>query len=255
MRIEPGGEPFFFKGSDIGCLLVHGFPGTPQEMLWLGESLHQQGYSVLGARLFGHATQPSDLLRVHYRDWLAGLEDGYHWLRGNCSNVVLIGFSLGGVLSATFASSIDLAGLVLMAMPMDLPPLAHRLRSFLPVVKKVWQYRKPPNESDWFDKEAEQLNLDYSVQPLHAVGQIFDLVQQLPESLTQLQLPTLLIYSKNDGSVPTGYGQWAFDTIPSHAKELVWIEGSGHTLPRDAQREQVFSKVGDFVRKVSRAQP
>ena len=68
MRIEPGGEPFFFKGSYIGCLLVHGFPGSPQEMLWLGESLHQKGYSVLGLRLFGHATDPADLLRVHSRD-------------------------------------------------------------------------------------------------------------------------------------------------------------------------------------------
>ena len=92
MRIQAGGEPFFFKGNQVGCLLVHGFPGTPQEMRWLGEFLQNQGYSVLGVRLSGHATQPSDLLRVRSSDWLADLEDGYHWLSGTCTRIYMIGF-------------------------------------------------------------------------------------------------------------------------------------------------------------------
>jgi carboxylesterase len=221
-------------------------------MLWLGESLHQRGYSVLGLRLFGHATDPADLLRVHSRDWLTGLEDGYHFLRGHCSKIILIGLSIGGVLSATVASSMDLNGLVLMAMPMDLPRMAHRLRPILPIVKHFWRYRIPSDESDWIDREAEQLNLHYPVQPLHAVGHVFDLVQQLPAVLDRLQLPTLLIYSKDDGTVPIEYSSWAYDSIPSGEKELVIIEGSGHNLPRDAQRMGVFNTVKDFVQKVSK---
>lgn len=252
MRIKTGGEPFFFKGSKIGCLLVHGFPGTPQEMLWLGESLHQKGYSVLGLRLFGHATDPADLLRVHSRDWLAGLEDGYRLLRGHCSNIVLIGLSVGGVLAATIASSMDLDGLVLMAMPMDLPRMAHRLRPILPIVKHFWRYRIPPGESDWIDQDAKQLNLHYAVQPLHAIGHVFDLVQELPNALGLVQLPTLLMYSKDDDGVPIEHASWALDSIPSEDKELVIIEGSGHVLPRDAQREQVFNTVGDFVQRATK---
>ncbi|HBF40708.1 MAG TPA: carboxylesterase, partial [Anaerolineaceae bacterium] len=27
-----GAEPFLFKGNDTGCLLIHGFTGTPFEM-------------------------------------------------------------------------------------------------------------------------------------------------------------------------------------------------------------------------------
>lgn len=247
MSIQPGGEPFFLKGNDVGCLLVHGFPGTPQEMRWLGEFLHRQGHSVLGIRLSGHATQPSDLLHVHAKDWLADIEDGYHLLRGLCSSIILIGFSLGGVLSATFASRTPLDGLVLMATPWDLPHLAHRLQPILPILKVLWRYRKPTEESDWHDREAERANLHYPVQPVHAIGQIFDLVKQLPGALTQLQLPTLLIYSRNDGSVPREHAKHIYDTIPSSAKELLWIEGSGHSLLRDTQRQQVFSAIGKFI--------
>jgi carboxylesterase len=247
VNIQAGGEPFFYRGGDVGCLLVHGFPGTPQEMRWLGNSLHQNGHSVLGLRLFGHATQPSDLLRVQSGDWLAGLEDGYHWLRGACSRIVLIGFSLGGVLSASFASSMPVDSLVLLATPWDLPPLAHRIRPLLPMLKNVWKYRKPPEESDWFDQGAERVNLHYPVQPVHAVGEIFDLIKKLPGALAQIMLPTLLIYSRDDGSVPSEHGQRVYDTIPSIEKRLLHIEGSGHSLARDAQREQVFAAVGDFI--------
>ena len=251
MRVQSGGEPFFFRGSDVGCLLVHGFPGTPQELRWLGEFLHRQGHSVLGIRLSGHATQPSDLLHVHSSDWLADLEDGYHCLRGVCSSLFLIGFSLGGVLSATFASKISLDGLVLMATPWDLPPLAHRLRPILPVMEKVWRYRKPTELSDWFDKDAEALNLHYPVQPVHAIGQVFDLVERLPNALAQLHVPTLLIYSQDDGSIPIEHGQRIYDTIPAPHKAYLLIQGSGHNVARDAQRERVFSAVGDFIQVVN----
>ena len=42
-------EPFFLPGngknSRIGCLLIHGFTGTPKEMRWMGEYLNKKGFS------------------------------------------------------------------------------------------------------------------------------------------------------------------------------------------------------------------
>ena len=71
-NIIPSAEPFFFPGSKTGILLIHGFTGTPKEMRWMGEYLHQkQHLTVLGIRLSGHATQPEDMLRSSYTDWLA----------------------------------------------------------------------------------------------------------------------------------------------------------------------------------------
>ena len=76
-------EPFFFPAStEVGVLLVHGFTSAPKEMRWMGEYLHQQGFTVLGIRLSAHATCPEDMLRSSYTDWLASVEDGYHLLSG-----------------------------------------------------------------------------------------------------------------------------------------------------------------------------
>jgi carboxylesterase len=49
--IIPSAEPFYFPGGKTGCLLVHGFTGSPKEMRWMGEYLAGQGYTVLGVRL------------------------------------------------------------------------------------------------------------------------------------------------------------------------------------------------------------
>ena len=49
MSDEPilaGAEPFFFKGNDIGVLVCHGFTGTTQSMRYLGEQLHDAGYTA-----------------------------------------------------------------------------------------------------------------------------------------------------------------------------------------------------------------
>jgi carboxylesterase len=253
MRVQSGGEPFLFKGGRVGCLLVHGFPGAPQEMRWLGEYLQQQGYSVLGIRLFGHATDPSELLRVQARDWLSGIEDGYNYLQGICSQIFIIGFSLGGVLSAIFTQKRQLSGLVLMAVPYKLPSLAHYLRPTLPVLKYVWRYRRPKEPSDWFDKEAERINLHYPVQPVHAIGQIHDLMQALPEALKAICIPTLVIEAQEDRSAAAHHGTYVFESVSSDDKAHIKIKGSGHSLARDSQRELVFRHINDFVQRVSKA--
>jgi len=254
-KIIERGEPFFYPGNDVGCLLVHGFPGAPEEMRWLGEYLAKQGFTTLGIRLFGHATQPDDLTRAHWRDWIANIEDGYHWIQGACSQIVVIGLSLGGMLTLTFASQTPLAGAVAMAAPWELPPLVKLLRPIIHPLSKVWRFRTPSEQSGWRDKEAERLNVDYPVQPLRAISEIYDFNIKMKSSLAHVECPVTLIYSTGDLSVPTNHAEQVYAELGSQDKTLTWVENSGHVLPRDAEREKVFSTIGDFVRRVTGAAP
>ena len=250
-RIIDHSEPFFYPGNDVGCLLVHGFPGAPEEMRWLGAHLAKQGYTTLGIRLFGHATTPDDLRRARWQDWMANVEDGYHWIDGACSQVVVIGFSLGGMLTLTFAAQIPFAGAVAMATPWELPPLVKRLRPITHPLSKVWRFRTPSEPSGWRDKEAERLNIDYPVQPLRAISEIFDLNLEMRSWLERVECPVSLIYSTGDLTVPTDHPQQIYAALGSQDKTLAWVENSGHVLPRDAEREKVFSTVTDFVSRVT----
>ncbi len=76
-------------------------------MRWLGEYLNQQGYTVCGMRLAGHATRLTDMVRARWRDWLLSVEDGYNLLRSCTDQVFLLGLSMGGVLSLTAADFVQ----------------------------------------------------------------------------------------------------------------------------------------------------
>src|SRR2546427_411191 len=54
-------DAFSLPGSrPLGCLLVHGFTGTPEEMRPLGEALAARGFPVYAVRLAGHGTDVAD---------------------------------------------------------------------------------------------------------------------------------------------------------------------------------------------------
>src|SRR5512143_91752 len=90
--------PFFLRGANangadatgdrLGCLLVHGFTGTPQEMRFLGECLHRDGYTVSGVRLAGHCTSVKDLARTKWQDWYGSARSGVEELQQHTPQVV-----------------------------------------------------------------------------------------------------------------------------------------------------------------------
>ena len=45
-HIIPTAEPFFIPAGPTGCLLIHGFTGSPKEMRWMGEYLAREGISM-----------------------------------------------------------------------------------------------------------------------------------------------------------------------------------------------------------------
>ncbi len=248
--IIPGGEPFLFPVGNSGCLLIQGFTGAPEEMRWLGKHLAGQGYTALGIRLQGHGTTPADLTRIRKEDWQADIEDGMAWLRGCTTRQIAIGLSLGGMLALNLAANDDLNGVVVMATPWMLPPIAHRLRPIIPLLSRFWRYRTPEEPSDWVDPEAGASNVNYPVQPLHAVGQVVDQLEQTRSLLPRVTCPVLLLYSEGDLTAPPEHGETYQKKIGSEDVRLIRIQGSGHNLPRDAAREQVFHHITNFVNDV-----
>ena len=110
-------EPFFFPGGEPGVLLIHGFLTAPGEMRPLGQYLAAAGMTVSGIRLRGHGTQPEDLAKVSWRDWLADVDAGFTELRRHCAQVCIAGLSLGGALALHAAAHNSVARVVTFSAP------------------------------------------------------------------------------------------------------------------------------------------
>ena len=68
-------------------------------MILLGNYLYRQGYTVLGVRLAGHGTTVEEMANTNWHEWYHSACDGYHLLRGICSEISVIGLSMGGLLA------------------------------------------------------------------------------------------------------------------------------------------------------------
>jgi carboxylesterase len=251
-------EPFFFPGrgehSKTGCLVTHGFTGAPKEMRWLGETLNQEGYTVCGIRLNGHATKPEDMIRSRWQDWLLSVEDGYHLLRGCADKVFLLGLSMGGVLSLTTASRLPVQGVVAMSTPFRLPDhwllrFTRPLSWFIPYMPKG---KGAPDEG-WFDKQAFKQHVAYPKNPVRAAGELNQLMTVMRESLPQVRVPALLIHSRDDDYVIRDSMEKIHAALGSTDKQMLWVEGGGHVITEEPTRETVFKAAADFIKRVAAA--
>ncbi|MEN8240402.1 MAG: alpha/beta fold hydrolase [Chloroflexota bacterium] len=243
----PNAEPFFLPGGKTGCLLVHGFTGAPTEMRQLGDFLHQQGHTVLGVRLAGHATKMKDMIRSRHKDWLVSVEDGWHLLQGHTERIFLIGLSMGGVLSLITASRLPVAGVVAMSTPYLFPdPLFRKIPWALRLASPIIPL-KSKNEGQWFTPELTESHISYSHNPVRSVYELAMLIERLQVSLPAVQVPALVIHSKNDDYVPPDNANLIYQHLGSQNKELIWVDQANHVITRDGDTARVFKPIAEFI--------
>ena len=214
--------------------------------------LHGQGYTCLGIRLAGHATHPEDMIRSTRADWIASVEDGYHTLCGLTDKIFMIGLSMGGVLSLLLAAHLDVMGVVALStpyrMPSDYPVWLMRLFSyFMPF------HRKGSGEpgSGWFDSSAYREHISYPRNPVRSAAELKLLILEMRKSLPEVHVPVLLMHSRDDRYVlPDNMEQIYNKLTGASDKSRLFISGSGHVLPRDAARQDVFQRTLEFIQRV-----
>jgi carboxylesterase len=254
-HIIPTAEPFFLLGdlSKPACLLIHGFTGTPKEMRWMGEFLHQQGYTCLGVRLAGHATEPADMIRSRWTDWTASVEDGYNILCGLSQDIFLVGLSMGGTLSLLMSTHLKVKGVIAMSTPSRLPsdyPI-WLLELFSRFIKFTPKTNQPPG-SGWFDKSAYQEHIAYQKNPVRSAAELKKLILAMRAALPKVNVPVLLMHSRDEKYVLPDNLEYIYERLVNASdKTRLYLSGSGHVLPRDASREQVFKAAVAFIQRVS----
>lgn len=254
-QIIPTTEPFFFQGGRTGVLLIHGFTGTPKEVRWMGEDLHKHGYTVLGIRLHGHATQPDDMIASRWTDWTASVEDGFNLLSNSVDRIFLAGLSMGGVLSLLMSTKLNVAGVIAISTPYLLPRDRHYPIWFIRLYGKFIKYAPKSKEipgSSWFDKEAYAHHISYPQNPISSIAELKLLLWEMQSALPKVNKPVLLIHSKNDKYVVPENMEMIYNGLTNVSdKTKVYVTESGHVVTSDAERQRVFGLAREFIKNHS----
>lgn len=221
----------------------------------MGEYLQQKGYTCLGIRLAGHATQPEDMVRSRWTDWTASVEDGYNLLCGLSEDIFLVGLSMGGTLSLLMSTRLAprVKGVIAMSTPSRLPRdyptwLLELLSRFIKFSPKS---NEPPG-SGWFDKAAYKEQISYEKNPVRSAAELKKLILAMRAALPKVAVPVLLMHSRDEKYISPDNLEYIYERLASAPdKTKLYLTGSGHVLPRDAGREQVFQSAVEFIQRVS----
>lgn len=246
MTIVPGAEPISVDGSDVGVLLCHGYPSTPQSMRAWAEHLAAAGYTVRVPLLPGMGTHWRDLNATGWQDWYGEIDRAHAELSARCSTVFAFGLSMGGLLATKLAQEKpDLAGLVLVN-----PIFAHNnpALKILPLLRHV----VPALGGLAGDiKKPGVIELAYDRNPLQAMHSQTKLWRIVVEDLPQLRLPVLLITSSEDHVVPPLSWQTFLRRVGSDDVAHVMLHDSYHVATLDNDAELVFDESVTFIRRVA----
>ncbi len=238
-----GGAPFFYEAGEVGCLLVHGFTGTPSSLRPMGEFLADNNITVLGVRLSGHGTNVEDMHNCSYKDWISSAEEGLQELKKYCQYIYIAGLSMGGSLSLHLAYHYPEAikGVIPICAPVFMNDPKMKLVPFL----KYFVKTVPAIGGNLKDPEAEEITYDKtSVPAIHQLIQLLDIVKKELPSIYQ---PALIFASLEDAVVSPQNASYIYNNIGSSLKELVWLENSYHVATLDYDKELIFKKTLKFI--------
>lgn len=247
-------NPFYFPGEGVSALLVHGLSGTPYEMRYLGERLAARGVRVRGVKLAGHAGAPEELGLSHYDQWYESVINGLEELRTFGEPNVVIGLSMGAVLSARLAADQReaVAGLVMLSSAFFLPTGATAALRVVRMLGAVGErlYLHNSQGSDIHDAAARRVHPSARLMPLAAPLRLLELGAIVKPKLRSITQPSLVMHSRRDHTCPMKKNlSFVMKNLASPEKRAVELEESYHVITVDSEKDRVASEVIDFVER------
>ncbi len=238
MSINELAKPFYYPGGERGCLLIHGFTGSPSEMKDLGLHLSSYGLTVRGVLLKGHGICPEVMAKTDWKQWYQSVQIELQKLKEECPVVYVVGLSMGGLLALYTAAHHEISGVVSMNAPIFLQNTRIKQVPFLRFIKRYEKMEKTYDGSDHFC---------YDRVPLTCVSSLLKFIKVTQKDLTNINVPASILQSKIDPTVVPESGQYIYEHISSAQKELVWLESNDHLVTKSSIKEEVFEHVAQFV--------
>jgi len=222
----------------IGCFIVCGFSTEFYKINPLIEYLKQQEYAVCCTAIAGQDTSQYRPGRISYSNWMQSVERIFEDFAKNCDILIVIGFSLGSILTFHLAEKYSIDALILINAPVSDSDYRKLLREWI----DNFYYTDYTNTYDSVIRDR--------IISFRAAFNLNKMVQQLNREINKVMCPILIIQGKMDNMVKWSNAYILYENIPTGQKEIQIFPKSGHGICMDCECKLVFIRIHQFIRKI-----
>ncbi|NLB78842.1 MAG: alpha/beta fold hydrolase [Clostridiaceae bacterium] len=224
--------------KQLGCLIIHGFAGNLNEIEPLNEYLLSKGYLTLCPIIKGHMGSRRDLARTDYRQWVESIEKKLLEFQTQCSQIIIIGFSMGGLIAVNLATKYRIEGVITLNTPIYHWNLKRIIINIINDLK-----------TKDYTKIKSYLRAAINI-PFSAMLNFKVLLRKTKPLFKQLKCPVFIAQGLLDDVVHYKSAQYLYQNISSEDKTIKYYEKTDHIICHSTENEAVFRDLESFIEKV-----
>lgn len=229
-----------------GVLLLHGFTSDDRSLQRLRQAAQNLGFMTEAPLLRGHGSTYRDLYGKRWQHWLEDANQGLERLRREVDHVLVIGFSMGGLLALDLAAQTDVQvnGIVALAPALY---IAHPLAPIAWMALGWYRFLPMGKAVAYSDPSMATADSSYNRLATDAFVSFYRASHRVRRVLPRISAPLLLVHSLRDRVIKPMSAQFAFDRVSSTEKELIWLNRTGHAMLDDVESDTVVAHVQQFL--------
>lgn len=194
-------------------VIIHGF----SERRWTPvqraiDYFRQRGYVVLVPVLYDQSISDDH----DASDWIKKAKDSVEEAFAIKEDVVIVGFSMGGVIGTQIASELPVSALILLAPAFEyitLKAVKNKITSY--VIKK----------------QEPLINLgEYVPLPDRFTETFQEVVSMCKHSISKVACPLVLLHGTTDGTIPIRSSEYAYEHATTENKKFFRLDHVGHNI-------------------------
>ena len=213
----------FFKKKQKVIITIHGFGKNVQhEFDPLAKHIDEKKYQIIQFDMY----DPYDPHDDNYETWIKKAEEKIHEYKDQ--EIILLGFSMGGVIASYLASIYHVRSLILVAPAFQYLDLANITNHGIKIVKNL-------------------AKKSVSVPSASQTKAFQTIINQYKESIYHIDCPVTIFHGTKDEVIPVESSKNIYSNIPGK-KRLIYIEGGKHRMLYDGIMEEcIFTLIDDAL--------
>jgi len=233
MKGGQGVSALIKKGKRVGCFIIHEMYGNCNSQDALASYMEKQDYLTYCCTPATCCESWNGISTNVYFEWLNMAEKELAHFMNECYTVVIIGYSIGGLIGIHLASKYEVDALITINTPIFISDF----RGLIDILRY--------EQSGKANSNVNRI----TISTLYNLFSFNRLVNQAKRKLCKLRCPILVVQSKRDKLVNWSSAYYIFENVCSYEKEIQFFPKSGHYILGDSEKGLVLIRVHQFIEK------